>query len=260
MLEIITASVHRARRKIVQEASLALHPGSLLALIGPNGAGKSTALKLLSGELRADCGEARLDGLALAYWDRGELAQRRAVLSQGITLAFGFSVFDVAAMGRRPHAGCGREANHLITRAALATVDMFDLQERDYQTLSGGEQQRVQLARVLAQIWPYRDKTGYLLLDEPVAGLDPAHQHAVLDHARRWAARGIGVLAVLHDLNLAAQYADRIAIMREGRILFQGGPEAAFTAERIHSAFGVPTEVRVHPRTRRPQMVMWAQE
>src|SRR5699024_9013545 len=98
----------------------------------------------------------------------------------------------------------------------------------------------------------------YLLLDEPVTGLDPAHQHAVLSHARRRAKQGYGVLAVLHDLNLASQYADRIDIMCEGQVFFQGAPEETFTRERIHAAFSVSTDISVHPRTQRPQLVMWA--
>ncbi|MDN5864541.1 MAG: ATP-binding cassette domain-containing protein, partial [Gammaproteobacteria bacterium] len=154
MLTISTASVTRSGRQILDRASLEVRPGSLLILIGPNGAGKSTALKVLSGELPVDAGRARLDGLDLAHWRRDELARRRAVLSQNVTLAFGFSVFDVVEMGRRPHSECSRIFNRRIVRAALAAVDMLDFSRRDYQTLSGGEQQRVQLARVLAQIWP----------------------------------------------------------------------------------------------------------
>lgn len=260
MLTINAASVSRSGRHILHQVDLEVRPGSLLAVIGPNGAGKSTALKVLSGELQAGEGEACLDGLDLAHWQREELACRRAVLSQRVTLAFGFNVFDVVAMGRRPHCDCSRATNHRIARAALAAVDMLSFAKRDYQTLSGGEQQRVQLARVLAQIWP-NEKThapSYLLLDEPVTGLDPAHQHAVLGHAQRRAQQGYGVLAVLHDLNLASQYADRVAIMRNGRIFHQGAPEDTFTRERIHAAFGVASDISVHPRTRRPQLVMWA--
>ncbi|HET7922807.1 MAG TPA: heme ABC transporter ATP-binding protein [Gammaproteobacteria bacterium] len=262
MLEITAASLSRANRRIVHDVNLAVRPGSLLVLIGPNGAGKSTALRLLSGELESDEGSACLDGLALGHWHREALARRRAVLSQRVTLAFGFSVFDVVAMGRSPHPECGGAANRWIVRAALAAVDMLPFAARDYQTLSGGEQQRVQLARVLAQIWPDERRTSpcYLLLDEPVTGLDPAHQHAIISHAQCRARQGCGVLAVLHDLNLASQYADRVAIMRDGQIFHQGTPEEAFTAERIHAAFGVSSEISVHPRTHRPQLVMWAQQ
>lgn len=261
MLMLTDGSVSRSGRNIVDQANLEVRPGSLLVVIGPNGAGKSTALKMLSGELAPDKGAASLDGLPLVHWRREELARRRAVLSQRVSLVFGFEVFDVVTMGRSPHAECSRATNHRIARAALAAVDMLGFARRDYQTLSGGEQQRVHLARVLAQIWPEEngDKARYLLLDEPVSGLDPAHQHAVLSHARRRAKQGYGVLAVLHDLNLASQYADRVAIMREGRVFFQGAPEETFTRERIHSAFGVSSEISVHPRTRRPQLVMWAQ-
>lgn len=243
---------------VLRDVNLKVQCGSLLALIGPNGAGKSTALKLLSGELAPTRGGASLDGMALAHWNETELARRRAVLSQRVTLAFGFSVLDVVLMGRRPHRRSDREANRRIARAALAAVDMQHLARRDYQALSGGEQQRVHLARVLAQVWPDNSAPCYLLLDEPVAGLDPAHQHALLAHACRLAGQGFGVLAVLHDLNLASQYADRVAILRDGRVQFQGAPEAAFTTERIHAAFGVSAEVNVHPRTCKPQMVMWS--
>ncbi len=261
MLTLTEATLSRSERPILDRVNLEVRPGSLLAVIGPNGAGKSTALKLLSGELRADDGRVCLDGVDLNHWHREELACRRAVLSQSITLAFGFSVFDVVAMGRSPHAECSRISNRRIVHAALAAVDMLHCARRDYQTLSGGEQQRVQLARVLAQIWPEEtgsDAACYLLLDEPVSGLDPAHQHALLSHAQRRARQGYGVLAVLHDLNLASQYADYVAIMREGRIFCHGIPEEIFTRERIHSAFGVSSDISVHPRTRRPQLVMWS--
>lgn len=262
MLTLDETTVSRSGRNILDRVSLEVRPGSLTVLIGPNGAGKSTALSLLSGELNPARGKASLDGIGLNHWHREALACRRAVLSQRITLAFGFSVFDVVAMGRSPHTECSRVTNRRIVRAALAAVDMLHFAARGYQTLSGGEQQRVHLARVLAQIWPEEKGENapcYLLLDEPVTGLDPAHQHALLSHARRRARQGYGVLAVLHDLNLASQYADRVAIMREGRIFHQGVPKDIFTRERIHAAFGVSSDISVHPRTHRPQLVMWAQ-
>lgn len=258
MLAVQNVTVRRGARRVLHGVTTAIKPGSVLAVTGRNGAGKSTLLKVLSGELTAEHGTASLDGVSLSNWRAIDLACRRAVLSQNARMAFGFCVFDIVLMGRRPHQRrVSRATNRRIALAALSAVGLRALQDRRYHELSGGEQQRVHLARVLAQV---QDDAalGYLLLDEPVAGLDPAHQHELLAYARSRADDGYGVLVVLHDLNLASQYADRIAVMREGRVLYCDEPAAVFTPTRIRSAFGVNADVSWHPKTSRPQMVMWA--
>lgn len=240
------ASYRIGRQWLLEQVSLALRPGELLALLGPNGAGKSTLLRLLTGEARPTRGGITLDGRPLQDWPSRALARRRAVLPQSSVLAFPFTVLEVVLLGRTPHCvGSERERDRDIAWQALAAADIVPLAERLYTTLSGGERQRVQLARVLAQIWePPRDgEVRYLLLDEPVASLDLAHQHGVLALTHRLSREGVGVLAVLHDLNLAAQYADRVAMLASGRLQAVGAPRQVLTEERVEQVFRVRARV-----------------
>ena len=247
---------------ILSDVSLAVNPGEILAVIGPNGAGKSTLLHLLSGAARPEAGDISLDGRSLRDWAPATLARRRAVLPQTPLLSFPFRVLDVVLLGRSPHAGrLTRREDLEIAAATLREADVVHLAERVYPTLSGGERQRVQLARVLAQVWPaeHRERSAeescYLLLDEPTNSLDIAHQHAALATARRLAKNGHGVLAVLHDPNLAAQYADRICILRGGTILAEGPPDAVITESTLEAAFGLRVMVMRHPESGRAVMV-----
>jgi iron complex transport system ATP-binding protein len=234
-------------KSLVSGASLTLSPGEIVAVVGPNGAGKSTLLKLLSGDMQPTRGEVTVNGKALPRWAKKDLARTRAVLPQTSLLAFGFTALEVVLMGRTPHIhGIESAADYDIARAALAATHVAALAERAYTTLSGGEQQRVQLARVLAQLW---QDTGarYLLLDEPTNNLDLAHQHGTLEIAAGFARRGVGVLAILHDLNLAAQYADRILIMKDGNVLTGGVPNAVLTSQMIYDTFDMTVRVEPHP-------------
>lgn len=247
---------------VLQGVSLALAPGEVLAVIGPNGAGKSTLLHVLSGALKPWRGAVSLDGRALPDWNSKALARRRAVLGQSPSLTFPFRVLDVVLLGRSPHAGRSRRESDLaIAEAALRETDTLHLAARAYTTLSGGERQRVQLARVLAQVWPEMpEESGgegprYLLLDEPTNNLDIAHQLDLMATARRFAARGHGVLAVLHDPNLAALNADRICALRDGRLLAEGPPDAIVTPTLFKDAFGVDASIAVHPDSGRPVML-----
>jgi iron complex transport system ATP-binding protein len=173
------------------------------------------------------------------------------VLAQDGNIAFGFTSLETVLLGRYPHSGGGSSiADESIARQALEALDAAHLAARTVQTLSGGERARVMMARALAQIWGGpADGPRYLLLDEPVAALDLAHQHLALRVARDWArTRGIGVLAVLHDLNHAAQYADRMAVLKEGRLAAAGTPEAVLTEALIEDCFAMPSVVMRHPR------------
>ncbi|MBK1698213.1 heme ABC transporter ATP-binding protein [Rhodovibrio salinarum] len=246
MLSARDIQVARGGRTVLTDASLDVRPGQLLAVIGPNGAGKSSLLQVLSRALAPDAGAVALDGRPLSDWHRGELARRRAVLPQAPSVAFPFRVRDVVALGRSPHAGLtDRAADQAIIEAAMRETAITHLAGRIYGTLSGGERQRVHLARVLAQVWASLDDDSacYLLLDEPTNNLDLAHQHDLLVQARRFAARGGGVLAILHDPNLAAAYADRIAIVAGGRVVMEGMPESVLSAETLTTTFGMPVEV-----------------
>jgi len=240
-LEARDVHLHYGARRVLQSISLRAQPGRVLALIGPNGAGKSSLLGVLAGLLRPSMGMATLDGVSLARWPAPELARRRAMLSQRVQLGFGFSAEEVAMLGRSPHgAASPRLADRRIVEMVLRATGTWDLRQRNYLELSGGEQQRVQLARVLAQIWDCREAPGWLLLDEPEAGLDIAHQHELLGHAQQLAGQGFGVIVVLHDLNLAARYADDVALLAQGRLVRHGGREQVLDAQVLSKIYGVP--------------------
>lgn len=249
MLAAHHVSFALAGRWLLREVSVAVKPGEVLAVIGPNGAGKSTLLKVLCGDITPSKGEVTLDGQPLALWSNLDQAKRRALLSQGSSLSFPFRVLEVVLMGRNPHVQ-GRETvrDYAIAEAALIKVAMNDFATREFPTLSGGEQQRVQLARTLAQVWEHtKTANRYLLLDEPTNNLDLSHQHQALHIARRFAREGAGVLAVLHDLNLAAQYADKILILCQGQVRAFGTPQAVLTSEMLCDAFKTPVMVTRHP-------------
>jgi iron complex transport system ATP-binding protein len=226
--------------RLLDDVSVAVIPGEVLAVVGPNGAGKSTLLRVLAGDLRPKAGRVLLDGRALNTLHAGELAWLRAVLPQQSLLQFSFTTREVVQFGRYPRDD-GPERDALVVGQAMRAAEVEPLSERIYPTLSGGEQARVQYARVLAQ------EARYLLLDEPTAALDIRHQELVLRMARRQAAAGAGVLAILHDLNLAAAHADRIVLLSRGRVVAAGTPWEVFTAERLSAAFEHPIIVTTHP-------------
>lgn len=245
MLEVRKLDCARAGRTIVQDLTFDLRGGEIMAVLGNNGAGKSTLLATLSGELAPQRGELRLLGRPLDAWAARERAMRMAVLPQSSTLAFAFTAQEVVAMGRLPHAsGAARDA--AIINEVMAAADVAHLAQRNYLTLSGGERQRVHLARVMAQVWE-GGADSCLLLDEPTAALDLAHQQTILRQARTMAERGAAVLIILHDINLAARYADRIMLLDEGRMAALGTPWEVLDPDRIEEVFGVAVQVVRHP-------------
>ncbi|MBX6425792.1 MAG: heme ABC transporter ATP-binding protein [Variibacter sp.] len=237
-LEAVNATVFAAGRPILAGVSLRLGAGETVALVGPNGAGKSTLLRLLSGEIEPASGAVLLKGRAIAHFPPRLLAQHRAVLSQSVTVAFPFTVAEVVAMGAGEARGPVVEA---LVEEALNEVDLAGFGGRIFTTLSGGEQQRAHFARVLVQnaCGEARHGPGVLLLDEPTASLDLKHQLALARSAKRRAARGTTVLAILHDLNLAAVFADRIVVLEGGRIACDAPPAAAITDRLLADVFGV---------------------
>lgn len=225
---------------------LEVRAGEVLALIGPNGAGKSTLLSVLAGDLVPDRGAALLEDRAVSGWKPLELARRRAVLLQNSSVAFAYRVREVVAMGRTPWRGTDAQAeDDAAVAEALARTDTERLGERDVTTLSGGENGRAQLARVLAQ------RTPVVLLDEPTAALDILHQERTLRTCRELAASGAAVVVVLHDLDAAAAYADRVVLFSAGRVVADGPPEQVCTAERLSAVYEWPIEVLRHPGTGR---------
>ncbi len=254
MLRAERLAVRRGPCAVLAEIDLELCPGELLGVLGPNGAGKSSLLAALSGELPPAAGRVLLDGRALEAWPGRDRAQRLAVLPQSPSLSFPFAVEEVVAMGRLPHA-TGQVHDAEVVAAALAAADIAHLAGRSYLALSGGERQRVQLARVLAQLWPGRAGQ-VLLLDEPTAMLDPLHQHAILQAVRRLAARGVAVLTVLHDLNLAARYCDRLLLLGAGRIQALGTPQQVLQPASIEAVFGLEVLVQSHPERGHPLIIV----
>ena len=245
------------RREVLEGASLAAEPGEVTCIVGPNGSGKSTLLRCLSGDL-AYRGRIALNGRDLSDYRPRDMAAIRAVLEQALSVAFPFTVAEVVALGLGAGLAAG-EAGQVA--AALARVGLQGHAARPFGELSGGEQQRAHLARVIAQVpEPCRDGAPrWLFLDEPVSSLDIGHQLMVMALARDHAARGGGVIAVMHDLNLTAMFADRVAVMRAGRVLAMGTPAETLTAPVLEAAYGcalrpglVPAGVFVLPQSAGP--------
>ncbi|RAK69809.1 heme ABC transporter ATP-binding protein [Hymenobacter edaphi] len=254
MFDVQNLSYLAGRRPLLRDVTLRARPGELLAVVGANGAGKSTLLRLLSGDLTPSAGTVQFEGRPLRSIPPAVLARRRAVLTQQHPLALAFPVRELVLMGRYPHfRGQPAPPDHAVVQQALALVGLAPLAGRSYPTLSGGEQQRAQLARVLAQVW--EAEAGFLLLDEPLTGLDLNHQHHTLEVARALVRRGFGVVAVLHDLNLAAQYADQLLLLRQGEVVAGGPPAAVLTPAHIRHAFDLDVELLPHPTLGCPLIV-----
>lgn len=225
-------------RPVLDDVSVAVSAGEVLALVGPNGAGKSTLLAVLSGERHPDAGSVTLDDRAIGTFSPLELARRRGVLTQENALSFPFRVLDVVQMGRSPWTRTAELADD--TRAvseAMELADVTHLAHRRFTELSGGERARVSLARVLAQ------RTGIVFLDEPTAALDLRHQEDVLRIARDLAAAGRAVVVVVHDLSLAGAVADRVGLLSGGRVVADGPPASVLTPDRIGSVYGLAVDV-----------------
>jgi iron complex transport system ATP-binding protein len=239
------ASYSLRRRPLVDAVSLDVEAGRMTVLIGPNGAGKSTLIRLMSRELRPTSGEVLCEGEDMARFSPGRLALRRAVMTQTIQVSSPFRTYEVVRLGLDGIGRAGASQRARIVEQCLVIADALALASRPYAALSGGEQRRAQFARVLAQIEAARtvhDRQA-LLLDEPVANLDLTHQIALLDAAREAAQRGVAVLAVLHDLNLAARYADTLALMNKGAIVACGTPASVQTSRLLSGVFGIDLTV-----------------
>ncbi|KAF0094294.1 MAG: iron complex transport system ATP-binding protein [Puniceicoccaceae bacterium 5H] len=255
MLRVTDTSVTRNGRRILGPVSCELQPARMTAIIGPNGAGKSTLLRVMSGALPPDEGTVELHGCRLEKWAQHALARCRAVLAQSSQLQFSFSVREVVMLGRTPHMrGFARREDHQSVWGALDRVGMQDFADRDFTTLSGGEKQRVQLARALVQIQENADdRARFLLLDEPVSALDLKYQHEVLQLARSLANEGLGVCVILHDLNQALDYADYVLALHHGQIEAEGHPAEVLTPDLVRHLYEVEaryTERGAHPHLR----------
>ncbi|KAG1261706.1 hypothetical protein G6F65_014811 [Rhizopus arrhizus] len=249
LLKLHEVVVRRQQREILHGISLAFEPGTVTALVGPNGAGKSTLLAVAAGDLRADAGEVSLRGKPLAGYKAGPLARERAVMPQEHGVRFAFSVEEVVAMGRLPHPP-DPVADGAHVEGAIDAAELQALRLREVQQLSGGESARTTFARVLAQDTPL------LLLDEPTAALDLRHQERTLRSVRACAEAGACVIVVLHDLNLAAGYADRIVLLEQGRVAADGTPLQVLTEDNLQRVYQQDVVVLQHPRRGVPLVVV----
>lgn len=230
--------LRRGDREVLRGVSFGAQGGRLLAVLGPNGAGKSTLLRLLAGDLAPSGGKVTLDDVAVHAWDGRALAQRRAVMLQDPPTVWPFTAADFARLGRLPHGDQRLPSADLAVARSLAAADASAFAGRLMTRLSGGERRRVQAARALTQVDGV--DRALLLLDEPVANLDPAAQLRLLAAMRERAREGAAVVAVLHDVSLALAYADDALLLREGATLAVGPCAEALTAASLEEAFGVP--------------------
>ncbi len=242
----------RGESPAVDGVDLRVGRGELVAVVGPNGAGKSTLLGLLSGWLTPRSGSVELEGKALDRWPARERARRLALLPQDAAPLYDLTVAEVVAMGRHPHRGAWAPLDardRRVVAAVLAATDTRGLRHRRFATLSGGERQRVLLASVLAQ------EPAVLLLDEPTASLDLHHGAEVFRQLGRAAREGTGVLAVTHDLNLAALFADRVVLLARGRVAVEGAPSDVLTEEILRRVYGPELVVVDNPASGRPAVL-----
>lgn len=248
-------SLHLSGFDLLRNVSIEVEAGKVTAIVGPNGAGKSSLLKVITGEMEPSNGTVSFNQQPLSQWSLEQKAQMLAVLPQHTLLNFPFTADEVVALGRIPHqTGSVKDAQ--IVAEALELVDASYLQKRFYTQMSGGEKQRVQLARVLAQIWqPCELGEQFLVLDEPTSAFDLSHQKLTLDIVRNLADRGVGVVMVIHDLNLASRCADNLVVFNGGVIEAVGSPEEVLTEQLIDKVFGVKSIIASHPVTKRPLVI-----
>jgi len=249
MLQADNISYKVGDKYLVKDVSIGIEPGTLHLIIGANGAGKSTLIKLLSGQLPPSSGLVSYAGKRANSYSFAEIARFRAVLSQSIEFSFPMKVNEVVMMGRFPHfAGAPKTKDIAACADAMEYFNVTEMAGRDYATLSGGEKQRVHFARVLAQIWyPADEGYRYLFLDEPLTFLDVHYQHQFMQCLKDLLkAKDLVVAGVVHDLNLASKFADKVTVLNEGGIFASGDPPAILTAKNLEFIFKTETDVVIH--------------
>lgn len=250
MLSAEHITVQIGEKHLLHEVSAQFNPGKINLIIGPNGAGKSTLIRVLSGQLHPKHGRVVLDGKEISSMPIRTLASRRAVLSQHIELPFPLSAEEVVMMGRYPHF-IGRPGSHDVSavKEAMLLFEVDHLALRNYQTLSGGEKQRVNFARVLCQVWYPSAETRMLLLDEPLTFLDIHYQFQFMEQLNQLLNNNLIVVGVVHDLNLAARFSHKIVLLKEGKILAQGSRDEVLTKQHIAEAFQLVPHIHYDPTT-----------
>lgn len=256
MLSAERISFKVGHKYLLKETSVEFAQGKFHVIMGPNGAGKSTLLKLLAGDEKPSSGKIIFLDKELEHYSKKQLATKRAVLSQNYHITFPISVNDIVSMGRYPYFTNNPSANDFsICKQAMQLMDVYDLRERDYNTLSGGEAQKVQMSRVLAQIWEAKEGEEKLLfLDEPVSHLDVKYQHQLLTAAKNLCKQHTTVIAILHDINLSIAYADRILFLKQGEILYDERDFTQINADVIRDVFDVSSTI-LHPENHKPVVI-----
>lgn len=236
------------KHTVLKGINFVIRPGELVTILGANGAGKSSLIKLLNAEQKPSDGNINLYGMDLIKYSTLSLAKIRATMAQQHHVSADFTVEEVVLMGRYPHySNKPTRLDKEIVAETMRLCGVDHLSDRSILQLSGGEKQRAHLARVLAQLW--NQQNALLLLDEPIAAMDIKFQHHTLSLARSLTEKGWIVVAVLHDINLAAQYADRLFLMKNGRKLMDGTPSEVLNSRNIYTVFGIDAEVVVNPKT-----------
>lgn len=254
MLIADTISYEIGKRALVRDVSFSIRPGEMLVILGANGAGKSTLLRMLSGEKHPTKGSLTLHHKEISSYSSLELALKRAVLNQQNIVSMAFKAAEITMMGRYPHYRNQPGTRDLeVCQEVMQLCGTTHLAERSYLSLSGGEQQRVQLSRILAQIWDIPQ--ALLLLDEPVSGMDLQYQQQTLAIAKALAIKGFMVVSILHDINLAAQYADRILLLKNGRKWYDGTASEVLNTKNIYEVFEIDSDVFTNPKTLRPYFI-----
>ncbi|MEM1302847.1 MAG: heme ABC transporter ATP-binding protein [Pseudomonadota bacterium] len=245
MIRASNVVVALGKRRVLEGIDFTAQAGALTAIVGPNGSGKTTLLRAMTGDVAYE-GQVALDGQDIKQMKPWDLAARRGVLPQATRLAFPFTVYEVVRLGLSAGIDAGQTD---LVQVALERVGLSGFEGRFYQELSGGEQQRVQLARVLVQVWKpiVAGMPCWLFLDEPVASLDIGHQLEVMRLCRDYAANGGGVVAVMHDLNLTSMFADSVAMIHEGQLMAQGPSDEVLTDSVLSEAYGCQLRVNATP-------------
>ena len=249
-LSLKSVSLKLDNRQILKDVSLEINEGDIVSVIGPNGAGKSTLLNVLTGDISPDSGDIIYDNKQLNKISIQERAFTRSVMSQMQTLVFNFNVKDVVEMGWLQRGNSDFSSNFTMAfEAVTSECNVHNLVHRKFNSLSGGEQRRVHFARTLLQLWrpSQSNDPRYLLLDEPTANLDLSSEMLLMNILKARATSNVGILVILHDLNLASHFADKIAIMKGGEIKAFGKPEEIMTDDFLTSIYEVPIKVKYEP-------------
>jgi iron complex transport system ATP-binding protein len=260
-LTVDNLSVYVDETPLVDGVSLELNQGEVLAVIGSNGAGKTTLIETIAGEIKEEhpnykvAGNITFNNWSIKQWQPRDKAKHLAYLAQLSALNFPFTVEEVIELGRIPHS-TGVAVDKRITEEVLSLLDIAHLQTRLYTQLSGGEKQRVQIARVMSQVWREEDAENRLLiLDEPTSSLDLGHQQQLISVINDFARSGVAIILVVHDVNLVSRFADQILGLCCGRVITSGKPEAVITPENMKSLYQVDVNVITHPETKKPIVV-----